>query len=231
VTGVTDGAGVHHRERAAGDFSTWTHVALGAVRGERAADVPCDGCTACCRASQFVHIAPDEHDTLAHIPPALLFPAPMMPRGHVVLGYDERGHCPMLVDDRCSIYAHRPRTCRAYDCRVLAAARIDADDDADDAPKAELMRRVRSWRFDYADTEARVRHDAVRAAARFLAAHAPELPDGSVPVNATQRAGLALEIHEHFLAAGAGGGREVVEPAVAVVRAALESLRTAPARG
>ena len=30
------------------------------------------------------------------------------------MGYDERGHCPMLVDGDCSIYDHRPRTCRMY---------------------------------------------------------------------------------------------------------------------
>ena len=33
-------------------------------------------CTACCTSSQFVHIEPDETDTLAHIPAALRFPAP-----------------------------------------------------------------------------------------------------------------------------------------------------------
>ena len=37
-------------------------------------DVPCNGCTACCRSSQFVHVGPDEADTLAHIPAELLFP-------------------------------------------------------------------------------------------------------------------------------------------------------------
>ncbi len=75
----------------------------GAIRGERGSEVPCGSCTACCTSSQFVHIGPDETDTLARIPAALLFPAPRQPPGHVLLGYDERGHCPMLVDGRCSI--------------------------------------------------------------------------------------------------------------------------------
>ena len=35
------------------------------------------------------------------------------------------GHCPMLVDGRCSIYEHRPRTCRTYDCRVFPAAGLE----------------------------------------------------------------------------------------------------------
>ena len=112
----------------AGDFSSWITDVQAAIRGERAADVPCRGCTACCRSSQFVHIGPDETDTLSHIPAELLFPAPRLPRGHVLLGYDERGHCPMLVDDQCSIYEHRPVTCRAYDCRVFPATGVAVDD-------------------------------------------------------------------------------------------------------
>src|SRR5204862_263741 len=83
-------------------------------------------------------------DTLAHIPPALLFPAPRMPAGHVLLGYDENGCCPMLVDGGCSIYDHRPRTCRTYDCRVFPAAGIDISDDGDKGPIAHQARR---WRF------------------------------------------------------------------------------------
>ena len=93
-------------------------------------------------------IAPNETDTIAHIPKALLFPAPRMP-GHYVLGYDERGHCPMLVDEVCTIYDHRPRTCRTYDCRVLAAADVTLDDDA----KAAIAERVARWRFAHPTAE------------------------------------------------------------------------------
>jgi uncharacterized protein len=76
----------------AGRFSAWL--------GQIGADVPCGTCTACCTSSQFVHIEPDEAETLARIPRALLFPAPGRPKGHVLMGYDERGHCPMFVDGR-----------------------------------------------------------------------------------------------------------------------------------
>ena len=51
------------RDLPAGDFSPWLADMQRAVRGERGMDVPCNGCTACCRSSQFVHIAPDEADT------------------------------------------------------------------------------------------------------------------------------------------------------------------------
>ena len=118
--------------------------------------VPCGSCRACCTSSQFVHIAPDETDTLAHVPTALRFPAPGLPRGHVVLGYDEHGWCPMLVDDTCSIYEHRPRTCRTYDCRVFAATGVDPG-----RTQPAIAERVASWRFDVDD---RRRWDAVRAA-------------------------------------------------------------------
>ncbi len=177
-------------ELDAGDFSTWLADMRAALRGESDSDVPCAGCTACCTSSQFVHIGPDETDTLAHIPTALLFPAPRMPRGHVLLGYDERGHCPMLVDDQCSIYEHRPQTCRTYDCRVFAAAAVELDDEE----KAAITRRARRWRFTYPTTADRVAHDAVRAAAESAREDAP--PD------ATQVAITAVEGYERFLPAG-----------------------------
>jgi Fe-S-cluster containining protein len=34
----------------------------------------------------------------------------------------------MLIDNRCSIYPHRPRTCGTYDCRVFPAAGLDNDE-------------------------------------------------------------------------------------------------------
>ena len=155
----------HEPERAeedlvAGDFSAWLDAMQRALRGERDADVPCAGCTACCTSAQFVHIEPDETDTLAHIPSELLFPAPRLPRGHLLLGYDERGHCPMLVDNQCSIYEHRPRTCRTYDCRIFAATGVEVDDD-----KPEIAQRVRRWRFSFATAADRRDRDAIRTAA------------------------------------------------------------------
>ena len=180
---------------AAGDFSAWVTGMQAALRGEQSSDVPCNGCTACCRSSQFVHIAPDETDTLAHIPAELLFPAPLRPPGHVVLGYDERGHCPMLVDDQCSIYEHRPQTCRTYDCRVFPAAAVEIED----AAKALLAQQARRWRFSYPFPDDRRRHDAVRAAAAYLREQGDELPADVVPTNDTQLAVLAVEIHDAFV--------------------------------
>jgi hypothetical protein len=179
----------------AGDFSTWLGEIQIAIAGAGDSEVPCGSCTACCTSSQFIHIGPDEEEARAHIPAELLFPAPGLPRGHVLLGYDERGHCPMLVEGACSIYAHRPRTCRAYDCRVFAAAGVDPGED-----KPQIASRVRSWRFDYPDPGDRDRHEAVRAAARHLAEHPEEFADGGRAPTPTQRAVRAIAVHERFLA-------------------------------
>jgi len=185
--------------RPAGDFGTWLRDLTVALRGEHASDVPCDGCTACCTASQFIHIEPDETDTLAHIPAELLFPAPMRPKGHVLMGYDERGHCPMLVDGACTIYDHRPRTCRTYDCRIFPAAGLEPDE----ATKALITERAQEWRFSYADRTDRARHDSVRAAAAFLAGHAEVFGDRATVPPPTALALLALRVHHLFLDAGA----------------------------
>jgi hypothetical protein len=146
----------------AGVFSTWFDGAVAALRDGRTSDVPCGSCTGCCTSSQFVHVEPDELDALAHIPAALQFAAPGRPAGHVVLGYDEQGRCPMLVEGACSIYEHRPRACRAYDCRVFAATGV-----APDPSQPGIADRVERWRFHVDD------------AARWDALHAAVPADGS----------------------------------------------------
>ena len=150
-------------ELPAGDFAAWLAGFRTAQATGGDVDVPCDGCTACCTSGQFVHIGPDETDTLAHIPGELLAPAPRLPAGHVVLGYDSEGRCPMLIDGACSVYAHRPRACRAYDCRVFAASGVDVD-----AAKPALARRVARWRFSHPAPTDRRLHDAVEATATFI---------------------------------------------------------------
>ena len=155
----------------AGEFGPWLQDFRLALDGDPAADgeVPCDGCTACCRSAQFVHIEPDETDTLAHVPAELLAPAPMLPVGHMVLGYDDEGRCPMLTDHGCSIHAHRPRTCRSYDCRVFAAGGIEADPDS-----PLVVERARRWRFRHPTVEDRRLHDEIIERARELEAAEPD---------------------------------------------------------
>jgi Fe-S-cluster containining protein len=189
----------------AGDFSAWLRAMRESLAGTADSDVPCGGCCACCASSHFIHVGPDEDGALAHIPPALLFTAPGFSAGHVVMGYDQRGRCPMLAEDgRCGIYDHRPRTCRVYDCRVFAAAGIAAD-------SAEIARRARRWAFAYPGQRDCEEHDAVRAAARFVRERAGCFPSGAVPRDSAQVAVLAVEASDVFLgrageAADAAGG-------------------------
>jgi Fe-S-cluster containining protein len=184
MTGAMDDAPL-----PAGRFSEWLAGMQRALAGDVASDVPCDGCTACCTSSQFVHIGPDETETLARVPASLRFAAPGLPEGHVVLGYDERGHCPMLANGACSIYDHRPRTCRTYDCRVFPAAGVELDDEA----QAAIAERARRWRFDLTTDDDRTLHAAVRAAASHVRDR-----DGAT-TNATRHAVLAVELHEAFV--------------------------------
>jgi Fe-S-cluster containining protein len=223
--------GAHEHELEAGDFSPWLEEMQHALRGERDSDVPCGTCTACCTASQFVHIGPDETDALAHIPAQLLFPAPRLARGHVLMGYDERGHCPMLVDGGCSIYAHRPRTCRTYDCRIFAAAGLEADAAADradgrDPHKAGVARQADRWRFGFTTPDDRLRADAVRAAVTFVREHPDVLGARAALPSTIGLAVVAVELHDVFLQRDEmSGGLVPVAPEPGAVRVELSRRR------
>jgi Fe-S-cluster containining protein len=209
------GDGADERDLDAGGFSAWLVEVDGALRGTGEADVACGGCTACCASSQFVHIAPDERDALAHIPAELLFPAPRLPIGHVLLGYDADGRCPMLTDAGCSIYEHRPRTCRTYDCRIFPATGLLPGSD-----KPLIEQRARRWRFSHPTELDRAEHDAVLAATAFVCGHADELCDPA-PTSETQLAVLGLQARDAFMPGASGDGA----PEVAEVRVAIERRR------
>ena len=160
--------------------------------------------------SLFVHVAPDETSTLAVIPKRLLVRAPGRPRGHRLLGFADDGACPMLKARACSIYERRPRTCRDYDCRMLAAAGVEAGDGRD-----AINERVRAWAFTYEGEADRRAHDAVRAAAAFIRDERASFPGGAAPSAPDQIAVLALKIYELFLDGPPG---TAVETANAIVR-------------
>jgi Fe-S-cluster containining protein len=212
MTELTD---VGQSQLPAGDFSKWIIEIQGAIRGDRGSEVPCGSCTACCRSSQFIHIGPEELDTLAHVPQELLFPAPRRPSGHVLMGYDERGHCPMLINDKCSIYEHRPKTCRTYDCRIFPAAGVEIREDE----KRAIAERVRLWKFNSPNRSAEIQQEAVRAAAKYLEENLRLLPEAISPRTSTQLALLAIRIHGLFLHRdGETGQTSVVTASDEVVR-------------
>lgn len=183
----------------AGEFGEWLQAVQPAVSNDLESDVPCGDCNACCRASYFIHVTPQDVDAIAAIPAELLFSAPGAPAGYQLMGFNEQGQCPMLIEGRCSIYANRPSACRTYDCRVFAAADIDAGG----AEKADVNERVLRWQFSYADTQAQLAHAAVSKVAQlvqdcaevFVAADAKVDPGAASPI-----ARFAIEEHAQLLA-------------------------------
>ena len=211
----------------AGRFSSWLRRTRSAQQKEDGADVPCGECTACCTSSYFIHIRPEETQTLSRVPRELLFPAPGLPKGNVLLGYAENGHCPMLIDDTCSIYEHRPLTCRNYDCRVFAAAGMTAGDE----DKALITQRIQRWKFSYPTKRDRHQHAALQAAARFLRERAECFPAGFVPSNATQLAILAIKVYDVFLKYTDESGKTGrVPPDLEVAKAVIEASEKFAAR-
>lgn len=176
----------------AGSFSDWLRGAEASLRSRTAGvEVPCVSCRGCCRSSMFIHVGPEEKETIRWIPRALLFPAPGLPEGHLLMGYDDRGQCPMLVDSKCSIYEHRPQTCRDYDCRLLAATGVPADEHR----QPEIAQRVAEWVFAYETDEERAEHTALQRAAAFLENNRGLFPEGSLPGQPGPLAALAVRVY------------------------------------
>jgi len=191
----------------AGEFSSLLNHARRALVTDMGTEVECGACIACCNSSYFIHIRPDETLALGRIRKELLAAAPGMPKGHVLLGYDKKGRCPLLIKGACSIYEHRPLTCRNYDCRIFTAAGITAGGD----DKARINQRAACWKFSYPTQVARDEHAAVKAAARFIREHAACFPNGNIPTNPSQLAILAIKVYDVFLQKE-GVARNAVRP-------------------
>jgi uncharacterized protein len=149
---------------AAGPFSAWLRQMRRSLLGNEGMDVPCGDCDGCCVSGYSVQLRPEDHRAAAKIPATFVVSAPGFTKGHLTVRPLPNGSCPMLDDRKCSIYADRPQTCLDYDCRIFAAAGIDAGGD----DKFVINKRVREWRFSYPEQTDLREHDAVRAAAAFV---------------------------------------------------------------
>ncbi|MCR9259947.1 MAG: YkgJ family cysteine cluster protein [Pseudomonadaceae bacterium] len=205
-------------EIEAGDFGHWLKVTLAA----EAANVPCGECNACCRASYFIHITDNEYKTREHVPRELIFPAPGSGGKQWVMGFDETGSCPMLKQNSCSIYAHRPRTCRDFDCRVFAAAGISASQPGAGDAKAEVDQQVLRWRFSYKTGNDKRKHTAIKAAAAFIRENQQQL-GAQAPATPTALALASLHIYELFLTEE---GTDPVKPDLGTIKANLHPLNS-----
>lgn len=177
----------------AGNFSEWLRAMRSALAGGQGMQVACGDCVGCCTSGYFIKVRPNETEALRHIPAQHLQPAPGEP-GTMMMGFDAAGHCPMFGTQGCSIYAHRPDTCRTYDCRIFTAAGMQAGD-----TRSVINQRVARWRFTYPDAADREEHRAVMAAAAFLRQHPVRFPDGRIPSRPGDIAVLAVKSYRVFL--------------------------------
>jgi Fe-S-cluster containining protein len=183
-------------ETPAGEFSEWLLGFQSSLRNGTDNQVACGDCVGCCSSSYFIHMGPDETDALRHLPKDLAIPAPGMAPGNLLIGYQPDGRCPLLgADHRCNIYSHRPKTCRAYDCRIFAAAGITAGGN----DKSTINERVKNWKFEYASETSRRAHRSVKQTAKFIREHAKLFPGGRIPTDPSQLAILAIKAHSIFL--------------------------------
>lgn len=183
---------------AAGAFAAWLAQIRTSLLGDGGTDVPCGECVGCCVSSYFIPVRPQDKLALAAIPASLLVTAPGASSGHRMMGYSADGHCPMLNDSRCTIYGARPQTCRDYDCRIFAAAGIDAGG----PEKFVINKRVHEWRFSYPHETDRRTHEAVLAAATFIRDKKSSFPGGRAPTAPTGIAVLAIKVYDVFLDPG-----------------------------
>jgi Fe-S-cluster containining protein len=188
-------AGPLKAEIPAGAFGDWLERFRASLVGDQGSDVPCGECTGCCISGYSVQVRPEDNRARARIPAELLISALGLARGERTLAARADGTCPMLSDRTCTIYQDRPQTCRDYDCRVFAAARMEAGG----IDKEVINRRVRQWRFTYPSESDRNAHDAVAAAATFIRQKRSSFPGQLAPTGPTGVAVLACESYSVFL--------------------------------
>ena len=202
----------------AGDFGAWLSQAREALRGSAGNPVPCGDCTGCCTSSYSIEVRPTDAAALERIPEKSLFRSTRSAAGNWTVRPNPDGRCPMLGCGKCTIYAQRPQTCLDYDCRVFAAAGIEAGG----ADKAVINRRVAQWRFRFTTAEARAAHAAIRAAAAFIRDARANFPPGTAPLNPLGIAALALRVYPLFLSADPRHSAADIARAVVAAGAAFD---------
>ncbi len=182
------------RKLNAGEFAVWLNEFIQTMRGDGKGSVPCGDCVGCCTSSKFVLVRPSDTVAVRNIPKEILFQAPGLPKGYYLMGYDEKGHCPMFKSDRCSIYKFRPETCKQYDCRVMAASGISLEDET-----TYITNRVRSWKFQYSTDESKKLSKAVKLSGIFLFEFRDDFPENFIPLLNSQLSVLAIRVHTVFI--------------------------------
>jgi Fe-S-cluster containining protein len=179
----------------AGNFREWLAEARASLLSDVGSNVPCGDCVGCCVSSYYIPLRLQDRAARERIPASFIVQASGQPPDHAMMGYREDGTCPMLSAGKCTIYAHRPQTCRDYDCRIFAAAGMNAGG----PDKHVINNRVNAWRFSYPTEEDRQAHDAVLSAAAFIREKKSCFPGGRAPTAPTGIAVLAIKTYTVFL--------------------------------
>lgn len=77
-------------------------------------NVPCNGCTACCRGRDVVRIFKDEDASQWKTEPHIFM------KGHLMLSHQPNGDCFYLGEKGCTIQETKPQMCKEMDCRLIA---------------------------------------------------------------------------------------------------------------
>lgn len=80
-------------------------------------EVPCDGCTVCCR-NEHVFLHPERGDDPSRFHTRELL-NPLTGLVQLALATDSNGACVYLGDAGCTIHDTAPAICRAFDCKAL----------------------------------------------------------------------------------------------------------------
>jgi Fe-S-cluster containining protein len=76
-------------------------------------NVPCNGCTLCCK-GDAIRILPQDDPLKYQTVPHERFP------GHLMLDHKPNGDCIYLTPEGCAIHDDKPQMCKELDCRILA---------------------------------------------------------------------------------------------------------------
>ena len=81
------------------------------------ANVPCNGCTACCQ-HDLVFLHPDQGDVVAEYITFEVTNPLTGEHGHA-LQHKPGGGCVYVTETGCSLHGRAPAVCKAFDCRQL----------------------------------------------------------------------------------------------------------------
>jgi hypothetical protein len=138
------------------------------LRDEVARSVPCGSCVACCY-HPCIDVDPDQEraEDLAHLDLV------SHPKGGLALRKREDGACVHLGPAGCTVYAHRPRACRLYDCRVYAVIGVADHYDSDQSAPG--------WIFDVVSEADKLQSLAMRLAVmKYIGTHAKWTADDAL---------------------------------------------------